>query len=130
MVREGDVWTFRADTTFRLRDSRGLGIVSRLVLHPGPEFHATDLLAPSGEAGHVEDAGEVLDSQAIAAYKRRLEELRDIEDEATKNNDTLRATRVRQEIEALAGGSPEGARWHGANSLRVADRRDGGIQVH
>jgi hypothetical protein len=108
LVKEGDVWTIRADTTFRLRDSRGLSILATLVHHPGREFHATDLVAPSGEGGHVEDAGEVLDARAIAAYKQRLGELRDREAEATRHNDTHRATRAREEIEALASELAQG----------------------
>jgi hypothetical protein len=103
MAKEGELWTIRADTTFRLRDSRGLRILGRLVAHPGREFHVTDLLAPAGEAGHVEDAGDALDAEAIAAYKRRLEDLREAEAEATEHHDPVRAGRAREEIEALAG---------------------------
>lgn len=102
LVKEGDVWTVRADTTFRLRDSRGLGILAKLVQHPKREFHATDLVAPGADAGHVEDAGEVLDARAIAAYKRRLEDLREAEAEATEHSDAHRAARAREEMDALA----------------------------
>ncbi len=102
LVKEGDLWTIKADTTFRLRDSRGLAILAQLVAHPGRELHAADLLAPGGEPGHVEDAGDVLDAQAITAYKRRLEDLRDAEAEASRNNDDHRASRIREEIEALS----------------------------
>jgi hypothetical protein len=109
LVKEGDLWTVRhADTTFHLKDSRGLAILAKLVEHPGREFHATDLVAPSGEQGHVEDAGEVLDAKAIAAYKRRLEDLREAEAEATRNSDIHRASRVREEIEAIAGELAQG----------------------
>lgn len=108
LTKDGDLWTIRADTTFHLRDSRGLSILAKLIEHPGREFHATDLVAPSGESGHVEDAGDVLDARAIAAYKKRLEELREIEAEATKNNDAHRASRVREEIEALASELAQG----------------------
>jgi hypothetical protein len=101
LVKEGDFWTIRADTTFRLRDSRGLAILARLVQNPGTELHATDLVAPAGAAGHVEDAGEMLDAQALAAYKRRIVDLREAEAEATSFGDAHRATRVREEIEAL-----------------------------
>jgi hypothetical protein len=102
LVQEGELWTIRADTTFHLRDSRGLCILAKLVHHPKREFHATDLVARGGEPGHVEDAGEVLDARAIAAYKRRLEDLREAETEAMKHNDTERAARVHAEIDALA----------------------------
>lgn len=102
LVKEGELWTVRADTTFHLRDSRGLAILAKLVERPGREIHATDLVSPGGEPGHVEDAGEALDARSIAAYKRRLEDLREAEKEATANSDTHRAARVREEIDALA----------------------------
>jgi hypothetical protein len=108
LVREGELWTIRADTTFHLRDSRGLSILAKLVHHPKREFHATDLVAPGAEQGHVEDAGEVLDARAIAAYKRRLEDLRDAQAEATKHDDSHRAARVSEEIEALASELAQG----------------------
>jgi hypothetical protein len=101
LALEGDVWTIVADTTFRLRDSRGLRILAQLVGQPGRDFHVTDLMAPPGELGHVEDSGDALDAQAIAAYKRRLEDLRDVEAEATDNNDSARAARAREELEAI-----------------------------
>ena len=34
LIKEGDLWTIRADTTFHLRDSRGLSILAKLVQHP------------------------------------------------------------------------------------------------
>lgn len=108
LAKEGDLWTIRADTTFHLRDSRGISILAKLVEHPKREFHATDLVAPAGEQGHVEDAGEVLDARAIATYKRRLEDLREAEAEATKHADLHRAARVREEIEALASELAQG----------------------
>jgi hypothetical protein len=94
MIKEGELWTIRADTTFHLRDSRGLSILAMMVEYPGREFHATDLLAPGGEPGHVEDAGDVLDARAIAAYRQRLEDLREAETEATQHDDTHRAARL------------------------------------
>jgi hypothetical protein len=108
LTKDGDVWTIRGDTTFHLRDSRGLSILAKLVQHPKREFHATDLVARTGEQGYVEDAGEVLDARAIAAYRRRLEDLREIEAEATKHDDSQRAGRVREEIEALASELAQG----------------------
>ncbi|HUS68043.1 MAG TPA: hypothetical protein VMZ28_26100, partial [Kofleriaceae bacterium] len=54
-------------------------------------------------AGRLEDAGDALDPQAIAAYKERLEDLRDAEAEAEAHNDPARAARARAEIDAIAG---------------------------
>lgn len=107
LVKEAETWTIRADTTFRLRDSRGLAILATLVQHPRREFHATDLVAPAG-AALLEDAGEVLDARAVAAYRERLQDLRDTEAEAIRNNDTHRAAHAREEIEALTGELAQG----------------------
>jgi tetratricopeptide (TPR) repeat protein len=102
LSRDGELWLIEADATFRLRPSRGLEILARLVARPRQEHHVCDLIAPAGEPGHVEDAGEVLDARAIAAYKQRLEDLREAEAEATSHHDLGRASRAREEIEALA----------------------------
>jgi non-specific serine/threonine protein kinase len=49
------------------------------------------------------DAGSVLDATAKAAYKRRVEELREELDEAERFNDTGRAATAREEIDFIAG---------------------------
>jgi hypothetical protein len=72
------------------------------VAHPGREFHVTDLAAPAGGPGLVEDAGDMLDARAISAYKHRLADLREAEAEASANHDSLRAARAREEMEALS----------------------------
>ena len=44
--REGDFWTVTYEgSVFRLRDTRGVRYVARLVQHPGREFHSLDLVA-------------------------------------------------------------------------------------
>lgn len=48
------------------------------------------------------DAGALLDAQAKAAYRRRLQDLRADADEAEAMGDGERAARARQEIDALA----------------------------
>jgi hypothetical protein len=63
----------------------------------------TDLLAPSGERGLVEDAGELLDGEAVAQYRRRLTDLKEELDEAERWSDLGRADRLREEMEFLAG---------------------------
>jgi non-specific serine/threonine protein kinase len=47
------------------------------------------------------DAGELLDAQAKAAYKARLEELQAELDEAADNNDPGRGAKARQEMDFL-----------------------------
>ena len=63
-----------------------------------PNAKATTAGLQSSDLG---DAGEVLDPQARAAYKRRLEDLRDELAEAQAFNDEARIERLEQEIEFL-----------------------------
>jgi hypothetical protein len=98
--REGEFWTVHsAGRTFRLRHVRGLEYLATLLAHPGRSFHVADL---SGVALPGGDAGAVLDPAAKAAYRRRLEALRERAAEAEAGNDRETAARAREEIEALA----------------------------
>src|SRR4030095_14272754 len=50
--REGEYWTIgRADASFRLRDTKGLGYLATLLRHPGREFHVLDLVRGGEAAG-------------------------------------------------------------------------------
>jgi hypothetical protein len=62
------------DASLRVKDGLGARYVARLVADPEREIHALDL-AGAGDAETGGDAGEVLDADARAAYKRRLAEL-------------------------------------------------------
>lgn len=117
--REGEYWfiVYEGDA-FRLRDTKGLRYLARLLASPGREIHALDLVAE--EAGPADRAtvrraerstlrvsapsgsAEVLDAAARAAYRRRLAELQDDLEEAEGFHDPERAARARQEMEALA----------------------------
>ena len=96
--REGEFWTVRYDgSVVRLKDTKGLRLLARLLAGPGREFHAADLeaadsraerptpyVAPSG-AGELPvrpdlgDVGELLDARAKAACRARLDELEEAE---------------------------------------------------
>ncbi|HXJ35657.1 MAG TPA: hypothetical protein VMS22_16615 [Candidatus Eisenbacteria bacterium] len=116
--REGDVWRISfASKTVLVRHSRGLSLLVHLLRNPGEEIHvsALDALSPSDAAmpthatnvtagepvGDLGDAGEVLDAQAKATYRRRLVELREELAEAETCNDIGRAETLRAELEAL-----------------------------
>jgi hypothetical protein len=116
--REGDVWLFGfADRSVRVRDSKGLRYLAQLLANPGVEVHAMELMgaavpaaesrgaaagaAELGEAGD-EGAGPLLDAEAKAAYRDRLEELREELEEAESFNDPERASRAREEMEFVA----------------------------
>lgn len=115
-----DEYVFRCDGDTRrvsfagrsvlLRDLKGMRYLERLLSAPGRELHALDLVgvedgrtARPGRVAGVEltvdpdlvvrrggDAGPVLDSQARDAYRRRLADIEDDIDEATRNGDMER----------------------------------------
>jgi hypothetical protein len=114
--RDGDYWTVAyADRAVRLKDSRGLQYLAHLLHHAGQGILAIDLVAvggrqSAGSEGEIEERARItstshdplLDVSAKAAYKRRLEELRDELSEAEANNDLGRAERARAEMDMLA----------------------------
>jgi hypothetical protein len=127
--REGEYWTIAyGRNLFRLKDSVGLHYVAHLLRHPGREFLAIDLVAEAQERQGTDapgptrggaptasrqdlgeqivpglgDAGEMLDPQAKAAYKRRVEDLRDQLGEAQRFNDLDRAAQLQEELDFLA----------------------------
>jgi hypothetical protein len=129
--KEGEYWSLGyASKAFRLKDTKGLGYLAHLLRHPATEFHVLDLAGgiggdregeatdaadsshglPHGDedlakAGiHVAslgDAGEMLDDQAKAAYRRRLSELREELEEAKDLGHVDRADQAEAEIDAL-----------------------------
>jgi CheY-like chemotaxis protein len=116
--REGEFWTVAFEgAAFRLRDSKGLHYISALLREPGRERHSLDLVGsqfpPQGSAMRartepdaglhaVGDAGPVLDPQAKAQYRARLDELEEDLREAEQWNDPERAARAKEERELLA----------------------------
>jgi tetratricopeptide (TPR) repeat protein len=142
LSREGDVWTFGLEgRTVRVTDAKGVHYLASLLLNPGVEIHAIDLVAmdeggPVSAAGGSgaaraadagleiraagdDDTGPVLDAEAKRAYKLRLDELRDELEEAESFNDPERASRAREEIEFL------GHELARAVGLRGRDRKTG-----
>jgi hypothetical protein len=117
--REGRLWTIAAGgTVFRCPHTKGLLYLAHLLGHPGKSFHALELVAlerpeAGGEAARVEidgggfrvgppQVGEPLaDAKALAAYRRRLEELSEELAEATGFNDLARGARLQEEIDVL-----------------------------
>jgi hypothetical protein len=128
-TKEGEFWTvIYGDRFCRLKDRKGLGYIAHLLQHPGVEFHSLDLIAEidasaaavfqvdganSAEgyqsaladvgrrSGISDDAGEMLDNQAKAAYKHKRAELIEELQEANELHQVERADTLREEIEAL-----------------------------
>ncbi len=90
---------------FRLRDSRGMQMLARLVFTPGQEIHVLDLMGTqSARSCRVDsgDSNELLDDRARREYRRQLESLREQLEEAQSMNDFAAAEAAREEIEQLS----------------------------
>ncbi len=107
---EGDCWAVAFDgRVARVRDSKGLRYLSRLLAEPGKEFHVLNLvgLEHQGDAagawasepgiGTGGDAGELLDARAKAAYRRRLIEIDEDLAQALAAGDLARASQAEAE---------------------------------
>jgi hypothetical protein len=119
-VRRGDYWTIRYQGQAAiLKATRGLDCLCYLLGHPGRDVHVTQLLGTPvdfplpaffgsleavGDAVTAarQDPGPILDSQAKAEYKQRIDELRKDTEEAERFNDSYRATRARSEMDVIA----------------------------
>jgi hypothetical protein len=85
---DGGRWTATASgTSLRLPATKGLRYLAELIVNPGVERHALDLVdrvegvEPGIDRRALGDAGPLVDAQARAVYRRRVEELRgDIDD--------------------------------------------------
>jgi hypothetical protein len=100
--REGEYWTVGyGGVVSRFRDAKGFRYLSRLLGMPGREVHVLDLAGVGIGVAGAGDAGAVLDEQAKAAYRQRVEDLREEIDEATADNDGERASRAREELDTL-----------------------------
>jgi len=113
-LRQNDYWIIRyhGHAAF-LKSTRGLGCLAVLLHDPGREFHVRELIERlmtvsnpvvanrSTTTGRYADI-PVLDAQAKAEYKRRINELRQDLNEAERLNDPERKTAVQNELQAIA----------------------------
>jgi hypothetical protein len=119
--QDGEEWILSLGAVVvRLKGSKGVSYLERLMQSPHREIHVLQLVADGGgvEQG---DAGPVLDATARRQYERRLEDLEEELREAEAFGDREKASRSRQEIDALAD---ELAR---AVGLGGRDRRAGSL---
>jgi tetratricopeptide (TPR) repeat protein len=120
-TREGEVWALSYDgRTVRLRHTKGIGDLARLLEEPGREIHVLDL-ASDGRAAVVQgDTGPKIDSAARDAYKRRLVELDADLEAADADADAGRSQRLHAEREALLA-ELSGAYGLGGRARRTGD---------
>jgi predicted ATPase len=122
--RAGELWelTFGGETV-HMPDLKGLHDIVRLLAAPGEEIHALDLGAVADGAAPQGHAGEILDDEARAAYKRRIEELREERELAEAANDPVRAERAQEELEAI-GDALKSAYGLGGRARKAGDHAE------
>ncbi|XVQ14016.1 ATP-binding protein [Spirillospora sp. CA-255316] len=103
---DGRVWTLAyGGRTVHLPDAKGLRDLHRLLGSPGTPIPAVELLAPEGgevvAAARRMGGDDVLDEQAKASYRRRLEVLDEEIDRAAALGDDRRAAEYDRERAAL-----------------------------
>jgi len=99
--RDGDTWLVGlVGAATRVRHTKGMSDLARLLRQPGIEVHVLDLVT---EGATVISAapGEVIDADASRQYKARLVTLETELDEADSHNDIERSTRLHAERDAL-----------------------------
>ncbi len=111
LVQEGEYVTFTFDDEIaRLRRTKGIDYLALLLSRPGAEIHVLDLVTPGAREGGMpdpdlslggDDAGPALDPAAKAAYRQRVDHLREELEEAEAFNDPERAARAREEMDAI-----------------------------
>jgi tetratricopeptide (TPR) repeat protein len=105
MTQTGDTWlvTF-GNVEFHVKNVRGVRMLATLVAEPNREFHVIDLSGtPSSDSERVDlgDSGPAIDEEARRQYRARVAELRGELEEAEEWNDTARAERAREELDAI-----------------------------
>jgi hypothetical protein len=118
--RDGDVWIVVYEgRSSRLRHTKGMTDIARLLAQPGREIHALDLMG-DGVTALSSSGIEALDDTARAAYKQRLLELETELEAADASADLARSERLLGEREAVL------AELSAAYGMAGRARRSGG----
>jgi tetratricopeptide (TPR) repeat protein len=103
--REGDYWTLGYDgASTRIKDIKGLKLLSHLLAHPGQRFHTVELELATERALQFRNnstdshLGPVLDSKAKQSYRARLSELQNELVEARDHEDEERVVELKREV--------------------------------
>jgi pimeloyl-ACP methyl ester carboxylesterase len=119
--REGEVWTILfAGREARLKDSKGIADLARLLAAPGEELHVLELADVAPEARAALARGEpVLDRRALDACRRRLSDLDESIAAAESRGEAAaygRLSREREElVRRLAADTGKGGRARRSN---------------
>ncbi|HET8820991.1 MAG TPA: hypothetical protein VFM57_05550, partial [Thermoleophilaceae bacterium] len=122
--RDGEMWRLAFDgESVHMPDLKGLHDLARLLAAPGDEIHVLDLGAAVDGVSPQGHAGELLDAEARAAYKARIDELREERELAEAANDTVRAERAREELDAI-GAALTSAYGLGGRARKAGDQAE------
>lgn len=98
--REGEFWTIAFDGEIaRLRDARGLALLSQLLRQPGHELHVLDLADRRGTGADY--AEPILDGMGRSRFRDRIVELEADMEEADRFGDIERSARTKVELDAV-----------------------------
>jgi TolB-like protein len=115
--REGDAWQLDyAGRGARLAGVKGFSDLARLLAEPGRAIHCLELAGAPREGG----AAAVFDTQARREIERRLQDLRQEQEEAEAAGDLGRLERARAELDDL-GARLAGALGLGGRSRKLGD---------
>lgn len=103
LTLEGETWRVdHAGKSARVKDSRGVRMLARLVERPGEDVHVL-VLASDDQGASLQDegVGPALDERALRIYKERLDEIIAEQSEAEGKGDAGRYLRLQTEREAI-----------------------------
>lgn len=99
--RDGEVWLVSlGGTANRVRDTKGMRDLARLIAQPGTEVHVLDLVA-DGPTLVSDSPGDSIDDSARRQYRNRLLEIETDLAEADERADVERSVRLHTERDAL-----------------------------
>ncbi|HEX6583620.1 MAG TPA: NB-ARC domain-containing protein [Thermoleophilaceae bacterium] len=118
---DGELWMLAFDgEQVHMPDLKGLHDLARLMASPGQDLHCLDLAGAADGVPVQGHAGEHLDDEARAAYKRRIGELREELELAQAANDGVRAERAQEELDTI-GDALSSAYGLGGRARRAGD---------
>jgi hypothetical protein len=130
MTLEGEYYALPgARGMLRFKASRGMRYLALLIDRPNTEVHVLEL---AGAIDHPDrgDAGEIVDTAALRAYRARIEALREELETAQALGDIERAEHAREEMESIAAELTRTTQKGGRarRSASVVDRARSAVQ--
>ena len=138
MVNEGEFWTIAWDRkVLRIKESKGVRLLSVLIENPGRHFHVMDLERYEGRQSRngdypssaSPDGWPILDEDAKTSYRARLVDLRDELEEAQRFNDIFRTSKIREEMAIITNELARGLGLCGRSRRALSDAERARVRV-